>query len=714
LKSVAIPAKEEHLSRTMPAIKVMFYWKKAPAVRILFALVAGILIQWYLDIAPAVWATAFIASLAIMSAFAGLSLFRKFQFAPLTGVLLLVPVMAIGAMLVHFQNVGHDPRWFGHSLNTESVILVTLDESVVEKTNSYKANVRVTHMFEGKEKRPVTGKTILYFKKDSISRGLHYGAQILLKNRLQLIRNAGNPGGFDYRRYCLFQGITHQAYLQPTDFIVIPESNGHWLFSLLERNRQQILALLRKYIGTEKETGLAEALLIGYKNDLDKTLVQSYTKTGVVHVIAISGLHLGLIYLILLLLLKPLDRSRYVKWLKPLLILSGLWAFALMAGAQPSILRSAVMFTFIIAGESISKRTAVLNNLALSAFCLLCYNPFWLWDVGFQLSYTALLSIVIFMKPIYRLFYIKNKCLDYIWQLNAVTLAAQILTTPISIYHFHQFPVYFMLTNIVAVPLSSIILTGEIVLCVVSFSSFIAEPAGNLLRWMIGCMNGYIETIESLPFAVWESLQVSLPQTILLYIIVAAAGSGMMQKRKTALPFMLLAVLGFLVLRDYSFSRAGNQRLAIVYNLSRQSGIDIIDRRRCYFHGDSTASADPFNRSFHFKPAHTLFRVSQSNLVDGLAISDGYLSFGRRKIVLLSGEKNFRALASRPKIDLLVISRGAKPDIAKLARAFDIQMIVFDGSVSRYKLPGWIRDCESAQIPYHDVTEKGAFVMNLN
>src|SRR6185436_16943723 len=197
----------------------------------------------------------------------------------------------------------------------------------------------------------------------------------------------------------------------------------------------------------------------------------------------------GLIYWLLALLLKPLKNRRKIKWLRPILIVTGLWLFSILAGAQPSILRSAVMFTCIVLGESLSRKSSVYNTLALSAFLLLCYNPYWLWDVGFQLSYAAVLSIVIFMKPIYNWFYIKNKVLDFTWKMNAVTLAAQVLTVPLSIYHFHQFPNYFLLTNLVAVPVSSVIVLGEILLCVVSFTAPVATAVGNILHYLIWFMN---------------------------------------------------------------------------------------------------------------------------------------------------------------------------------------------------------------------------------
>jgi competence protein ComEC len=266
----------------------------------------------------------------------------------------------------------------------------------------------------------------------------------------------------------LFQGITHQVYLKEDEFEILSTANKKRFQEFINITRAKVLDILRTNIRGDKELGLAEALLIGYKDDLDKTLVQSYSNTGVVHVIAISGLHLGLIYFLLTWLFKPLKKQKF-KWLRPIFILTGLWLFTLLAGAQPSVLRSAVMFTCIIFSDLFARKSSIFNGLALSALILLCINPFWLWDVGFQLSYSAVLSIVIFMKPVYNWIYFPNKIMDFLWKLTAVTIAAQIFTTPVSIYHFHQFPMYFILTNFVAVPLSSAIVIGEIILCVVSF-----------------------------------------------------------------------------------------------------------------------------------------------------------------------------------------------------------------------------------------------------
>ena len=543
---------------------------------------------------------------------------------------------------------------------------------------------------------------------------MSYGSQLIIRKPLQEIKNSGNPGGFDYKRYCLFREITHQAYLKPDEFSVLTSSNKKWLPSFLDEIREKVLNILRANINGDKELGLAEALLIGYKDDLDKTLVQSYTNTGVVHIIAISGLHLGLIYWLLVQMLKPLQRRKYMNWLRPFIIIIGLWLFSLLAGAQPSILRSAVMFTCIVIGETIAKKTSIYNSLAFSAFGLLCWNPYWLWDVGFQLSYSAVLSIIIFMRPVYNLLFVKNKIIDFFWKINAVTIAAQILTLPLSIFHFHQFPIYFILTNFIAVPLSSMVLFGEILLCAISFIPVVAKLAGEALYWLIRAMNGYVERIEALPFSLWDGLQINMLQAAFFFLFLAGTSYWLFEKKKMGLYAGLLALLCFLGLRSYSFWEAGKQQKIIVYNIPQHKAIDFINNRGFFFAGDTNLVENDFTENFHLKPSRILQRVGAVRQLSNLTILDHYVSFNDREILLVDNTFSFRTTSTRHPLDLVVVSKSPKLSISRLNNSFVINQIVFDGSVSATKLKYWKKDCDSLHIPYHDVSEKGAFVMNLN
>ena len=689
------------------------FWKKAPFVKLLLAMIAGIIVQWRLQLGTNTWWIILsIAFIALLSFFI-IPFFNRYRFAFVNGIVACILFFSIGAMLAWQKDVRNNKQWLGNFYQQQNGLIVTLDEPPVEKTKSIKANATVSYLLQNGKSIPVKGKIILYFKKDS-SLQLTYGSQILFRKSLQEIKNSGNPGGFDYKRYSLFQGITHQVYLKPDEFEVLNGKQEKWFRKFIYSTREKVLNILRTNIKGDRELGLAEALLIGYKDDLDQSLVQSYTNTGVVHIIAISGLHLGLIYWLLALLLNPLRKRKKTRWLGPVLIISGLWLFSLLAGAQPSILRSALMFTCIVLGESLSKKTSIYNTMAVSAFILLCINPYWLWDVGFQLSYAAVLSIIIFMRPIYNWFYIKNKLLDFLWKLNAVTLAAQILTVPLSIYHFHQFPNLFILTNFLAVPLSSAILLLEIFLCVISFIPAVAILVGKLIAWLIWLMNTYIEKIEAIPFSLWDGLQINILQAILLLLFAVGISYWLMEKSTKGLKLGLFALLGFVALRSYSFMQSNQQQKIIVYNVPQKRAIDIVNGRNYFFVGDSDLLTNDFARNFHLKPSRVLYRITDVDTLDNLLVHENYMNYHGKRILLLDETVFFTPQHTKPSIDLLVISKNPKVYMKNLAASLDIKQVVFDGSVPAWKTVYWKKDCDSLHIPWHDVATKGAFVMRVN
>lgn len=532
-------------------------WKTAPFIRLLVPFVGGILIQWYCQLIPLLWTIVLVVSCILYMLFFFLPIRIRYKWNTINGIAATFILLSLGGLITWCSDIRNDAAWFGHAYKAGNIMLVRLDEPLVEKPRSYKAQATVEAMIPyGNVPRhvptdsnvPAKGHIIIYFKKDSLLHQLSYGAQVAFSKKLEPINNMGNS--FDYRRYCLFQsGITHQVYLKPTDLVILPEKKTNWFSRFIFSIQDHVLTTIRTNIKSKKETGLAEALLIGYQDDVDKSLIQSYSNTGVIHVIAISGMHLGLIYWLLVLILKPLDATKKLRYINLVIIVCCLWLFSILAGAQPSILRSAVMFSFLLIGRNIARNMPIINSLAASAFLLLCYNPFWLWNIGFQLSYVALLSIVIFMKPVYNMIYVKNKGLDQIWQLAAVSLAAQLLTTPFILYHFHQFPTYFLITNMIAVPLSSLVLLGEIALCVVYFIPVVSTFMGKVLCFLIWTMNSSVEYLEVLPFSVWKELNINLLQAISMELIVAGFGYWLIEKQKTGCWVGIIASILFLIFR---------------------------------------------------------------------------------------------------------------------------------------------------------------------
>ncbi|QEC57202.1 ComEC/Rec2 family competence protein [Flavisolibacter ginsenosidimutans] len=683
-------------------------WHKAPFVRLLTATAVGIVLQWNVQLSLSVLLLCF----GVCFLFAGLYSFtgirKRYQLSAVNGTALCLLFVAGGGLLVWQQDVRNNKHWIGCEYKAGNGITVKLEEPLVEKANSYKALASFESLNDSSSAKPVKGNVILYFKKDSLPPSLQYGSRILFNRPLQEIKNAGNPGSFDYKTYCLFNGITHQVYLSGDDFVLLPGTDKSVFTEAVFACREWVVGVMKKYIPGEKEQGLAEALLIGYKDDLDKNLVQAYSNTGVVHIIAISGLHLGLIYWLLMLLTKPLKRAKKLVAVRLLLVIASLWLFSILAGAQPSVLRSAVMFSLIAAGELALRRTNFFNTLAFSALVLLCINPFWLWDVGFQLSYTAVLSIVLFFQPVYNWFHLTNKAVDFFWKLTAVTISAQVLTIPISVYHFHQMPLLFLFTNFIAVPLSSLVVLGEILLCAVSFFTPLAALVGAALHHLIYWMNSYIERLNNVPFSVWNGLSINLVQTLLLLIFVVAICYWLMEKQRRLAWTALSSFAVFMLIRTVSFSEAERQQKLVVYNVPKHTAIDVINGRNYAFLGDTSLLYDDFARNFHLQPSRILHRVSAQK---SDADTKSFLLNGKQVVVM---NETMPLVTANPKltVDVLILSRNPKLYISKVLDAFVVKQIVIDGSVPAWKAALWKRDCDSLRIPCYNVSEDGAFVMN--
>ncbi len=691
-------------------------FKRSPILQLLIPFSAGILCNWYFPFPALVMYVLITLSLSVLLIFHWIPVLTRFRLSVIPGICTALLFFSLGAAGCRQQDIRQRSDWFGRQYNDSTDLVLVLQEPLVEKPRSFKATARVIALMPQQKPEPVSGNIIIYFSKDSTLKQLDYGSTLLIRQLVRELKNAGNPGAFDFKRYSLFQGITHQVYLRPGDYKLLPGKEQNWLKKQVFVSGQRLVQLLRRFIPGQREAGLAEALLIGYKQDLDPEIVQSYSNTGVVHIIAISGLHLGLIYWLLLLLLKPLTRSGSTRWLHAGLVIAGLWAFSLLAGAQPSVLRSALMFSCIVLGNSFKRKTPAVNSLAVSAFILLCYNPFWLWDAGFQLSYAAVLSILLFNQPVYNWFYFKNKLLDYAWKMNAVTIAAQVLTLPVSLYLFHQFPVSFLFSNFIAVPLSSLILLGEIFLCLVSFYTPVAQVAGKAIAAGIRLMNAWVERVEQIPFSVWEGIQLSSTQAVWLTGMILTGSYWLMEKSKRAFFAALLFLLFFSAERFSSFWAVSRQQNIIVYHVPRQKAIDFIDRRSFCFAGDSTLQQNTLARNFHLRPARVLHRVSETSSLNGLLYFDQYFRFGGKNILCLDTSISFTAPSDspRPVIDLLVLSGNPRLYLNRLASALDIRQVVIDGSVPARKAGFWKKDCDSLRIPCHDTGEKGAFVMTLN
>lgn len=689
-------------------------WKEAPFLRLLIPFAAGILLQRYFQWTYWLGCTGLSISIIGLLLFAFKNINTQFRKYWIYGLFLNAKIFFAGVTLTFLKTGSNNTNCITRFYTDTAIVVVKLGEPPAQKAKSLKALASLQAIQIKDSLLPVKGNIIIYFQKDRVMPQLSYGTQIVIKKKLQPVKNTGNPGSFDYRQYCLFQEIYYQIYLKPGEYQILQTKKINPFKQFLFDTRRSIITILRNNIPGDKESGLAEALLIGYKDDLDKNLVQSYSNTGVIHIIAISGLHVGLIYWLLTRLSNLLTKRKTIFWFKPVLVIAGLWIFSFLAGGSPSVLRSAVMFTFIVVGESISRKISVYNSLAASGFLLLAYNPFWLWDVGFQLSYAAVLSIVIFMKPIYNWCFIQNKILYGIWKLNAVTLAAQVLTIPICLYYFHRFPNFFLITNLIAVPLSGIILLGELFLCLGFFLPALAKTIGWILYLLIRLMNIVIQRIDSLPFAVLENIQISTSQLFSLYIVIVSLSIWLLKIKRQAFICALLGAFLFGIERTHSRLITSNQRKLIVYNIPFYQSIDFIEGNNYFFRGDGHLLKDDFLQNFHLKPSRIAQRITEGDSLPNLFNSDCYFLFLSKKIMIIEKAlpKIFRE--KKVKMDIIIISKNPKVSMEDIYSIFSCKQIIFDASNTLWNISKWKTGCDQLNIPYYSVPEKGAFVMNMN
>lgn len=690
-------------------------YKQAPFLRLLVPFIAGIILQWYIQFYFPMIIVGMVAYAVAIVLFYFLPLSLRYKLRIFQGLLINALLLLFGLLITWQKDVRHNDSWYGNYYTDSSFIVVKINEPLVEKAKSYKAEGIVESIIINDSAIACTGKLLLYFSKDSLESGLHYGDRILVGKKLQAIKNSGNPGAFDYERYAAFQQTFHNVFLKEKDYLLLPQRHSNAFQLFIFSARENILTTLRKNINSGKdELGIAEALLIGYTNDLDKDLVQAYSNTGVVHIIAISGMHLGLIYVMLVWLFARIPLVKRYKLVQVVLILSCLWLFSLLTGAAASVLRSAVMFTFITIGKNLSKRSTVYNSLAASAFVMLCFNPYYLWDVGFQLSYLAIVGIVVFQRPIYNSLYIKNKWIDSLWKLVAISLAAQVLTFPICIYYFHQFPNLFLITNIIAVPLSSIILYAEIFLVAFSWIPFVGMGLGKITGWLVWLMNKIILAVDGISFAVWDNIPANILSTGLMYAVVIGMSAWLIHKNNKLLRFLLCSLLSFVMVIAYGKWQIVNQKKIVVYNVAQHQAIDLVNAGSYQFIGDSILLEEGILQNFHLKPGRVVLQLNQRTdaIAAGTAFGSFY-QFENKRILVVDKPLLFEPTQQKIDVDIIIISKNVKLYIPQLARVFNCNQYVADASNSLWKIAKWKKDCETLHLRLHSVPEQGAFIVEL-
>lgn len=361
------------------------------------------------------------------------------------------------------------------------------------------------------------GSIILFF--DGAPGTFGNGKQVLINRPLSEMESPTIPGQFDAKTYFGRKGIHYQCFASSDEWKMLPDQQPDWLLSRALFARQFLETLLYKHLPTKEDASLVAGLLLGLKRNLDPDLKVAFSATGLSHILAVSGMHVGLILTFLTSLFGRVRSLPFGKYLFSGLLLISLWFYALVTGLSPSVLRAVTIFSLLQMGTLLRKPNRPINMLCLGTLILFSLDPNIIYDVGYQLSFIAVWGIISFQRPINEWFTLKNKVLRWVWNAVAVTLAATLATLPITLYYFHQFPVYFLIANLFAVPVSTGIIYGTIGMLGVAFIPSIADLLGLCLHWTILVFTHCVKMIHNWPYATIES--VFFPGYFMVFLIVA-------------------------------------------------------------------------------------------------------------------------------------------------------------------------------------------------
>lgn len=553
----------------------------------------------------------------------------------------------------------------------------------------------------GIDTHTVTGKMLLNVEKDTLLPLLNVDDILLSSAVFTEIKSPLNPHQFDYKNYLKKQYISHQIFTDDQHLVTL-QSKPYTLLGYAAKLRGQINMKLRSYHIASDERALMNALLLGQRQDISSDIYDSYAKAGAVHILAVSGLHVGIILLLLNWLFKPLGYLKHGTLIKTLIIVLVLWSFAIIAGLSASVTRAVCMFSIVAVGMNLKRPANIFDTLAISMFFLLLFNPMFLFDVGFQMSYLAVIAIVSLQPSMVGLWRPKSWPVKKLWQIFTVTLAAQLGVVPISLYYFHQFPGLFFVSNLVILPVLGLILGLGILVILLALMNLLPYWLSDLYGAMISLMNSFVRWVGLQERFVLVDISFGWLQVLSAYILIVSFFLFMKRPNYKRLTW---AAVGFLFFQGVLIFEKEKQHTSefVIFHKNRHTlvGLKKHNVLRLAYPLDSPALAtDPIVRNYNIgnsiqeiqlEPVQDLYLFNNKNIlvVDSVGI---YMIDGLYPEYVL--------LRHSPKINLKRLLDSLKP-----------QLIIADGSNYKSDLLRWEQTCIKQKTPYHWTSNEGAFVL---
>ncbi len=605
----------------------------------------------------------------------------------------------------------------------EAVYRITVDDHPEEKARSILCRSVVEEVWANDSTMERMGREklfLLYFPKDSASRTLRRGDVLWVHTRLMPPRNNRNPDEFDYARYLRHRGVCGTGYV----------AAGHWerISHRVERSwsqraldqRESIVNTYRNLNFRGEELAVLSALTVGDKDDLSEDIVETYSVTGASHVLALSGMHIGFLYALFWFLFSPLWRR--FRFLKPILlfvIVLLLWGFAFLTGLSPSVVRSVVMFSILALSCLQSEKPLSANTLVITAFCMLLYNPCWLFDVGFQLSFTAVASIMIFYDKLYGLCPVSHPFVRKLWGLMSVSVAAQIGTAPLVLLYFGRFSTHFLVTNLWVIPLASLVMYAGVLLLLLLPFPVLLQPVAWVTEKLIQLQNDGLRCIEQWPYASVDHWWIDIGMVGLFYAAMLLAYRALRFRTAQSMRLALISVLLLFSYHGWCVWKNTPKPGLAFYNVRGCPAVHCLtDGARSWLAcADSLPDTSWLFRSLDTHWSRLRLEVPQVVTNDyedaGITFQDKILLFQGVRVCLLNDDRWRHRVADAPLlIDYAYISKGYKGNLSELSGLFTIREVIIDSSLSPFYKDRILADCRKLQIPYK-LLEEGCVRVSL-
>lgn len=641
-------------------------------------------------------------------------------------ILILSFVITTGAYFI-FKNKYHNTFWFGFAAIFTCIILgifvSTINKSLLEKSHFFH--------FKEEDQKPqlitfqvieflkpnafsdryyieilkidhqnTNGKALLNIEKDDPTNTLKVDHIYVTKTEIYDIKSPLNPDQFSYKNYLKNQQVFNQLYSKYSELFLL-DNNTKTLRGHAAKFRQLINDKLKNYNFTKDELSIINALILGQRQGIDKNLYDSYTNAGAIHILAVSGLHVGIILLILSFVLKPLERIKHGYFIKTIVILLLLWSYAIIAGGSASIVRATTMFSIVAIGLNLKRTSNIYNTLATSIFVLLLIKPSFIFDVGFQLSYAAVFAIVSIQPIIEPLLKPKYKLLSLLWKTLTVTVSAQFGIIPISLYYFHQFPSLFWLSNLVIIPILGIILGLGLLVITLALIDILPEFLADIFAFIIRMMNSFFEWIAHQESFLFQDISFNVFQVILSYLLIFTLYQFYVNRKAKWVFYSLALIIGFQA--NFIFNTSQNKGESLyVFHKSKYSIIgQKVDKKLQLYSNLEAVEINTIPRTFAVKnsltieapkPIQPIFNIKNKTLlvVDSLGVYQ----------------------VKKLKVDYVLLIQSPKVNLERLIDSIQPKAIIADGSNYKSYILRWETTCLKQKIPFYQTGKTGAFIVD--